>query len=119
MKDQSSKEGDKNMGKHGAACEDALAIVHVSSEKYQDSRQIGKIKANKVEGIDSSAAGVSQKTGNSGKYGKTTSAYRGVTKHRLTQRFEAHFWDSSYIRKKPVRITVQMFPPWIDILITT
>lgn len=30
--------------------------------------------------------------------GHFTSIYRGVTKHRLTGRYEAHFWDSSYIR---------------------
>lgn len=38
---------------------------------------------------------------NSGKSdGTFTSKFRGVTKHRLTQRFEAHFWDSSYERPK-------------------
>jgi hypothetical protein len=30
--------------------------------------------------------------------GSFTSMYRGVTKHRLTGRFEAHFWDSTYVR---------------------
>lgn len=30
--------------------------------------------------------------------GHFTSVYRGVTKHRLTGRYEAHFWDSSYVR---------------------
>lgn len=39
---------------------------------------------------------------NSGKAdGSFTSQYRGVTKHRLTQRFEAHFWDSTYQRPNP------------------
>lgn len=33
-----------------------------------------------------------------GQGGVFTSAYRGVTRHRLTGRFEAHFWDSSYVR---------------------
>lgn len=38
---------------------------------------------------------------NSGKSdGTFTSKFRGVTKHRLTKRFEAHFWDSSYQRPK-------------------
>lgn len=38
---------------------------------------------------------------NSGKSdGSFTSKYRGVTRHRLTKRFEAHFWDSSYERPK-------------------
>lgn len=31
-----------------------------------------------------------------------TSIYRGVTRHRLTGRFEAHFWDSSYVRPNAV-----------------
>jgi len=35
--------------------------------------------------------------------GKFSSMYRGVTQHRLTKRFEAHFWDASYLRPKPVR----------------
>jgi hypothetical protein len=30
--------------------------------------------------------------------GTFTSMYRGVTRHRLTGRYEAHFWDSSYKR---------------------
>ncbi|KAL4457536.1 hypothetical protein ABPG75_012401 [Micractinium tetrahymenae] len=33
-----------------------------------------------------------------GEGGVFTSSYRGVTRHRLTGRFEAHFWDSSYVR---------------------
>jgi len=38
---------------------------------------------------------------NSGKLdGSFTSKFRGVTRHRLTNRFEAHFWDSSYERPK-------------------
>lgn len=37
--------------------------------------------------------------------GKFSSMYRGVTQHRLTKRFEAHFWDASYLRPKPVRQT--------------
>lgn len=35
--------------------------------------------------------------------GTFTSKYRGVTRHRLTKRFEAHFWDASYKRPNPVR----------------
>lgn len=31
-----------------------------------------------------------------------TSMFRGVTKHKLTGRFEAHFWDSSYVRPNVV-----------------
>eukprot|EP00887_Chlorella_sp_A99_P002832 scaffold6.g2832.t1 len=31
--------------------------------------------------------------------GVFTSCFRGVTKHRLTGRFEAHFWDSSHKRE--------------------
>lgn len=31
-----------------------------------------------------------------------TSAYRGVTRHRLTGRYEAHYWDSSYVRPNVV-----------------
>lgn len=34
--------------------------------------------------------------------GTFTSKYRGVTRHRLTKRYEAHFWDASYKRPNPV-----------------
>jgi hypothetical protein len=34
--------------------------------------------------------------------GQFTSMYRGVTRHRLTGRYEAHFWDSSYKRENVV-----------------
>ena len=36
--------------------------------------------------------------------GTFTSKYRGVTRHRLTKRYEAHFWDASYKRPNPVCI---------------
>lgn len=32
--------------------------------------------------------------------GTFTSLFRGVTRHRLTGRYEAHFWDSTFQRKK-------------------
>jgi AP2-like factor (ANT lineage) len=32
--------------------------------------------------------------------------YRGVTKHRVTGRYEAHFWDSSYVRPTATAKTV-------------
>ncbi|KDD72805.1 hypothetical protein H632_c2875p0, partial [Helicosporidium sp. ATCC 50920] len=34
-----------------------------------------------------------------GENGVFTSLYRGVTRHRLTGRFEAHFWDASHKRE--------------------
>jgi hypothetical protein len=34
--------------------------------------------------------------------GVFTSMYRGVTKHKLTGRFEAHFWDASFKREPTV-----------------
>ena len=37
-----------------------------------------------------------------GETGVFTSAYRGVTKHRLTGRYEAHFWDAQYVRPNAV-----------------
>ena len=37
-----------------------------------------------------------------GEGGVFTSAYRGVTRHRLTGRYEAHYWDSSYVRPNVV-----------------
>lgn len=39
-----------------------------------------------------------------------TSAYRGVTRHRLTGRYESHFWDSSYLRPNVVR---KMMGAWL------
>ena len=39
-----------------------------------------------------------------GEGGVFTSLYRGVTRHKLTGRYEAHFWDSSYVRPNVVRV---------------
>lgn len=59
------------------------------------------------EGIPSAGRGTNQKypsksskavpTGASGTF---SSLYRGVTRHRLTGRWEAHFWDANHIRPK-------------------
>lgn len=38
-----------------------------------------------------------------GENGVFTSLFRGVTKHRLTGRYEAHFWDASHKRETKVR----------------
>lgn len=35
-----------------------------------------------------------------GQGGTFTSIYRGVTKHRLTGRYEAHYWDAQFKREK-------------------
>jgi hypothetical protein len=45
-----------------------------------------------------------------GENGVFTSPYRGVTRHRLTGRFEAHYWDSSYVRPNAVSGHAQPFP---------
>ena len=37
-----------------------------------------------------------------GEGGTFTSIYRGVTRHRLTGRYEAHFWDAQFKREKVV-----------------
>ena len=36
--------------------------------------------------------------------GTFTSIFRGVTRHRATGKFEAHFWDASFKRDTPVGI---------------
>lgn len=36
----------------------------------------------------------------------STSAFKGVTKHRSTGKYEAHLWDSSHVR--PVKVSICM-----------
>ena len=43
-------------------------------------------------------SGKSAKANSSREDGGFTSAFKGVTKHKATGRFEAHFWDASYER---------------------
>lgn len=51
----------------------------------------------------------SKKAVPSGTTGTFSSIYRGVTKHRLTGRFEGHFWDANYKRERTVRIFIAVY----------
>lgn len=60
-------------------------------------------------------AGKSNKANSSRDDGAFTSAFKGVTKHKTTGKFEAHFWDKTYERpqnavlKKPRRKGKQIY----------
>jgi AP2-like factor (ANT lineage) len=108
-------------GEQEAGVVDGLVHVHVQKQQNKDDtsgtaqEKIGEQLASVAE-EESKGASQLLDTGHS-KYptkskkavpcsltGTFTSRYRGVTRHRLTKRFEAHFWDASYKRPNPVRV---------------
>ena len=68
-------------------------------EDYTVGRSPASANTKKIKSIVKSAyTGKSKKANSARDDGGFTSGYKGVTKHKATGRFEAHFWDASYER---------------------
>ncbi|KAI8112789.1 hypothetical protein M9434_004109 [Picochlorum sp. BPE23] len=104
----------KDMHRHGS---DGIAIVQVLGQRppgaVEDKHPQGTATSPGTTQTRKRSCDVraeqypkkSRKANPASSTGKFSSVYRGVTQHRLTKRFEAHFWDASYLRPKPGKRT--------------
>lgn len=86
---------------------DATALLHSSKQgaKHHDDKT-GAIGGTALPRPAISSAVVSKIKPRSSKSAASTSAFKGVTKHRSTGKFEAHLWDSTHIRL--IKVSMRM-----------
>lgn len=86
---------------------DATAILH-SSKQGANCHDVktGAVGGTALPGPAMSSAVISKAVSRSSKSAASTSAFKGVTKHRSTGKFEAHLWDSTHIRL--VKVSMRM-----------
>ena len=90
-------------GPHGPAAQ--RAIVKEETSAGQNADQAPRLSHPSTGIVDRHTGTHKQRSiAASGKPSRNgSSAYKGVTRHTTTGRFEAHLWDSSYARPKTVR----------------
>lgn len=95
---------------------DATAVLHSSKQgaKHHD------IKTGAVGDTALPRPAVISKTApRSLKSAASTSAFKGVTKHKSTGKFEAHLWDSTHIRLVKVSMRMVSCQLKLDCLLIT
>jgi hypothetical protein len=81
---------------------DAVATLHIIPARARAPRRTSKQGPAAGQPRRPQLPTKSAKAVPTGEMGTFTSVFRGVTKHRLTGRFEAHFWDSQHKRQTVV-----------------
>lgn len=82
----------------------ATAVLHSSKQgAKQHDDETGAVGTMALPNLAASSAVISKAVLRSSKSAASTSAFKGVTKHKSTGKFEAHLWDSTHVRVVKVR----------------